>query len=256
MTIAYDVAGDGPAVVLLHATVCDRQMWDPQWPVLAAAGYRVVRCDFRGFGETPIPGRPYSDADDVLELMDTLGLGQAALIGASYGGKTSVEIAARWPDRVTALALICPGWPGREPGPELRAFGEREDALLEAGDIAAAVDLNVATWLGPEASAEARQQVLEMQRHAFDLQLGVADEVEMIEADIDLAAVRARCLVLSGGRDLPDFRQIAAAVPGLLPGARHVELPWAGHLPSLERPAEVTPLLVDFLAETVPAAAR
>jgi 3-oxoadipate enol-lactonase len=43
-------------------------------------------------------------------------------------------------------------------------------------------------------------------------------------------------------------------VPGLLPGARHVELPWAGHLPSLERPAEVTPLLVDFLAETVPAA--
>jgi 3-oxoadipate enol-lactonase len=53
--VTYDVAGTGPALVLLHSTVCDRRMWDPQWPVLADAGYRVVRCDFRGYGETPVP---------------------------------------------------------------------------------------------------------------------------------------------------------------------------------------------------------
>ena len=238
--------------MLVHSTVCDRRMWDPQWPVLAEAGYRVVRGDFRGFGDTPAADRPYTDAGDVTDLMDALDIGRAALIGSSYGGRVVVEIAARWPDRVTAMALICAGLPGHEPSPELRAFWERETELLEAGDVSAAVDLNVATWLGPQASPHTREQVRAMQRRAFDLQLAASDEVEMPSAEVDLSAVRAPCLALSGGHDLPDFREIAASLPSLFPDARHVELPWAGHLPSLERPAEVTPLLVGFLAERYP----
>lgn len=250
--LSYDVAGTGSALVLLHSTVCDRRMWDPQWPVLAEAGYQVVRGDFRGFGDTPAAGRPYTDAGDVGDLMDALGIDRAALIGSSYGGRVAVEIAARWPDRVTAMALICAGLPGHEPGPELRAFGQREEELLEAGDVAAAVDLNVATWLGPQASPATREKVREMQRRAFDLQLAAAGEFELPPAEVDLSAVRAPCLALSGAHDLPDFREIAASLPGLFPAARHVELPWAGHLPSLERPGEVTPLLAGFLAGLVP----
>jgi 3-oxoadipate enol-lactonase len=120
--LAYDVTGTGPAVVLLHSTVCDRRMWDPQWPVLAEAGYRVMRCDFRGFGSTPVPQGPYSDADDVLDVADELGLGPIALVGSSHGGKVALEIAARQPERVTALALLCSAMPGHEPSEVLRAF--------------------------------------------------------------------------------------------------------------------------------------
>jgi 3-oxoadipate enol-lactonase len=250
VTIAYDVAGEGPAVVLLHSGVCDRRMWDPQWPALAQAGYRVVRGDLRGFGDTPAGTVPYADSTDVRELMDELGLERAALVGSSYGGKVSLEIAAQWPDRVTALHLLCSARPGHEPGPQLRAFGAREDELLEAGDVAGAVDLNVATFLGPEASDEVRDQVREMQRRAFDIQLAAGD-VELEAPRIDLAAVRAPSLVVSGALDLPDFRQIATELSGLLPEASQVELPWAGHLPSLERPAEVTQLLIRFLSVRV-----
>jgi 3-oxoadipate enol-lactonase len=110
-------------LLLLHSGVCDRRMWDPQWPVLVEAGYRVVRGDFRGFGDSPMADRPYSDVGDVVDLLDALGIGPAALIGSSYGGRVGVEIAARWPDRVTAMALICAGLPGHEPSPELRAGG-------------------------------------------------------------------------------------------------------------------------------------
>jgi 3-oxoadipate enol-lactonase len=92
--ISYDEAGTGPAVVLLHSTVCDRQMWDPLWPVLVDAGYRLVRCDFRGFGATPVPAAPYNDADDVMGLVGELDVGPVALVGASYGGKVALEIAA------------------------------------------------------------------------------------------------------------------------------------------------------------------
>lgn len=70
MTLAYEVSGTGPTLLLLHSSVCGRRMWDPQWAPPADAGHRVVRCDFRGFGDSPAGGRPYSGAGDVLDLLD------------------------------------------------------------------------------------------------------------------------------------------------------------------------------------------
>ncbi|MFJ2953253.1 alpha/beta fold hydrolase [Streptomyces sp. NPDC087270] len=254
MTLAHGVTGDGPAVVLLHSGVCDRRMWERQVPALVAAGYRVVACDFRGFGESPLPGERHNDAEDVVELMDVLGIGRAALVGSSYGGHVSLEIAARRPERVAALALLCPGQPGHEPSAELRAIGEREDALLEAGEIAAAVELNVETWLGPDAGEEARAAVRTMQQRAFDVQLAAPEGAGRREVAVDLSVVGAPCLAVSGGQDVTDFREIGARLPKLLTGAdvRHVELPWAGHFPGLERPEEVTELVTGFLRETYP----
>lgn len=252
MTLSHDVAGDGPVLVLLHSGVCDRRMWDAQWSALIDAGYRLVRCDLRGFGETPAPDRPHSDAEDVLALLNSLGIGQATLVGSSYGGHVAVEIAARWPDRVNALALLCSALPGQEPSAELDALGEREEALLEAGDIAGATELMVDTWLGPHADETAREAVRRMQRHAFEVQVSAAEEFEPTEAEFDLVAIQAPCLAVSGAHDLADFRQIAARLPDLVPNAEHVELPWAGHLPSLERPSAVTELLIGFLRERVP----
>ncbi|MGW6462020.1 alpha/beta fold hydrolase [Streptomyces sp. NPDC055078] len=254
MTLSHDVTGDGgdgPALVLLHSGVCDRRMWDRQTAALTGAGHRLVRCDFRGFGRTPAPDRPHSDAEDVLELLDTLGIEDAVLVGASYGGEVALETAARWPGRVSAMVLVCSALPGHEPTPALAAVGAREDALLAAGDITGAVELMVETWLGPDADEAAREAVRRMQRHAFEVQLA-AEEFEPVEAEFDLAAVRAPCLALSGGHDLADFRQIAARIPDLLADARHIELPWAGHLPSLERPSIVTELVLGFLRERFP----
>ncbi len=252
MTLSHDVAGEGPALVLLHSGVCDRRMWDAQWPALIEAGYRLVRCDFRGFGGTPAADGPGNDAEDVLELLDALGIGRAALIASSYGGAVALEIAARWPDRVSALALLCAALPGHEATAERHSFNEREEALVEAGDIAGAVELIVGTWLGPDADGAAREAVRQMQRHAFEVQLA-AEEFEPVTAEFDLSAIQAPCLVVSGGHDMEDFRQIAELLAGLLTDAQLAELPWAGHLPGMERPSAVTDLLVGFLREKVPA---
>ncbi|MFF8842526.1 alpha/beta fold hydrolase [Streptomyces sp. NPDC015127] len=60
---------------------------------------------------------------------------------------------------------------------------------------------------------------------------------------------------VSGAHDLPDFRRMAALMPTLMPNARHIELPWAGRLPGLERPAEVAALLTFLAGESADAAA-
>ncbi|MEU9040454.1 MULTISPECIES: alpha/beta fold hydrolase [unclassified Kitasatospora] len=251
MILSHDVSGSGPAVVLLHSSVCDRRMWDAQWQRLVDAGYRAVRCDFRGFGDSPLADGPYSDAGDVLALLDHLGIESAALVGSSHGGRIALTAAALRPDAVTALVLLAPGMPGHQPSETLRAFGGREDELIEAGDIDGAVELNVETWLGPEADETVRANVRRMQRHAFDVQAEATTGPD--REDVDLSLIKAPTLAVGGAHDVPDFREIAAALPGLLPNARHLELSWSGHLPSLERPEETTALVLDFLREAADA---
>ncbi|MFF8598520.1 alpha/beta fold hydrolase [Streptomyces sp. NPDC015232] len=251
MTLAHDVAGDGPdTVLLLHSGVCDRRMWDGQFHALADAGHRVVRCDLRGFGDTPIDA-PHVHADDVRDLLDHLGVERAALVGSSFGGEVALEFTVRHPGRTTALALLCAAAPGHEAGPELRAFFARERELLIAGDIPGAAALNVDLWLGPDADAAARALVLRMQTRAFELQLPAPDAFAPGAVEVtgkDLAGIEVPVLVATGAHDVPDFGVIGDRLAGLLPDARRVVLDWAGHLPALERPVETARLLSGFLA--------
>ncbi|GLY98444.1 alpha/beta hydrolase [Actinoplanes sp. NBRC 103695] len=138
-------------------------------------------------------------------------------------------------------------WPGFPVGPERRAFGEREDEFLAAGDLDGATALNVDFWVGPEASPETRSLVGTMQRHNFEVQPEDATE---IDHPYEPSAITAPALLISGAHDVPEFTAIATHLAGLLPRAEHRHLDWAGHLPSLERPGLLNPILLDFLART------
>ncbi len=214
---------------------------------LAAAGFRAVRCDLPGYGDSPYPDELFDTAELVVGVLDDLGIETAAVVGSSGGGLVALEIAARWPQRVSSLALLCTAAPGMSPSPALHELWEREEALLEAGDVAAATDLNVATWVGPRAGSEARALVRQMQRHAFEVQLAAPPNAAKASPQWDLATITAPALLVSGAHDLPDFAAIAAALTSVLPAARHVSLDWAGHLPNLEDPAPVNELLLDLL---------
>jgi len=253
MVLAHDLDGTGDPVVLLHSGVADRRMWRPQCGPLLDAGYQAVRPDFRGHGESPMPTEPYNDADDVRDLLDSLGIERISLVGSSFGGRIAQQFAARWPDRVSALVLICPAADVRERTASVIAFGQREGELIEAGDVDGAVALNVETFVGPAASQSTRDLVTTMQRRAFDVQLAAPD-VEEVRAEFDLKAITARTLVVAGRLDLDFFIGTAGDLAAIIPGAQLVELDWAGHLPSLEDPDRFNPVLLDFLAASQPPA--
>lgn len=251
MLLAHDDLGTGPAVLLLHSGVTDRRMWDAIVPVLSHS-FRVVRPDFRGFGNSPLPSEEYADADDLDALLDSLGIADAAVVGSSFGGRVALELATLHPGRVSSLVLLCAALRGVEPTPDAAAYGAEEDRLLEAGDVEGAVELNVRTWVGPEADDETRERVAAMQRHAFEVQL----EAEAREpgpqprrVEVDLSAVSVPTLVVSGAKDLQLFTETAAVLAEGIRGAEAVELDWAGHLPSLERPDAVLALLLDVLRD-------
>jgi len=243
--------GAGAAVVLLHSGVTDGRAWEPQAEVLRR-DHRVIRPDLRGFGRTPLPPEAYTDAGDVVALLDHLDVVGCHLVGSSLGGRVALEVARAHPDRVASLVLLCPAFAALEPTPAVREFGAREDALLEAGDIDAAVELNLQTWLGPEASAQTRELVRQMQRHAFEVQQAANADPDFPWPEpitVDPAGVTAPTLAVSGDHDLDHFRAIARHLASTIPQARLVTLPWAAHLPAIERPDEITRLLQRFLAD-------
>jgi 3-oxoadipate enol-lactonase len=111
MQLYHQQAGAGPAVVLLHAGICDSRMWDPQW-VTFPPTHQTIRYDQRGYGRSPLPPGSWSDARDLIGLLEGLGIQRAALVGVSRGGRIALELAVARPDLVAALVLVGAGLPG------------------------------------------------------------------------------------------------------------------------------------------------
>jgi 3-oxoadipate enol-lactonase len=242
MILHHEVTGTGPDVLLLHAGACDSRMWAPQVRDLAT-DHRVIAPDLRGYGESPLTPERYADAGDVIALLDHLGVQRLSLVGASRGGAVALQVASAIPDRISALVLLAAAAEGVERTPDLAAFAAEEDALLEAEDVDAATELNARTWLGPDADEEAQRLFREMQAHAFAVQLAAGDDVDDVELPVELARIAAPTTVVAGAHDLDCFRAVAQHLAAELPNARQVALDWAGHLPSMERPAETTALI-------------
>jgi 3-oxoadipate enol-lactonase len=264
--IAYDRGGPRGRVpvVLLHAGVADRRMWDPIWPELT--GDRdVVRLDLRGFGDSTVrPAGAVSHSGDVLDTLSEIGVDRCHLVGASFGAGVSVEVALARPSAVASLLLAAPGGSLlAEMTPDLRAAWDAERTALERGDLDAAVEVNLSWWLeGTRRSADqadptVRERVRRMQRRAFEV---TADWDDVEEQELDppaldrLTEVEVPVLVLVGGLDLDTVHDAAGRVVAGIAGARRVDWPDAGHLPSLENPAGFAELLQQWVKDTSTAA--
>ncbi|MEU8225861.1 alpha/beta hydrolase [Kribbella sp. NPDC048915] len=240
MTTSSAVTGEGPDLVLVHAGVADARMWSRLVDELTDR-YRVITLDLRGYGESPLVPQ-YSDAGDLLGVLEELGARDVVAVGASYGGYVVQQVASRRPELFSRLVLICAPTDNVEPGEDLRAVWAEENTLLEAGDIDGATELMVDRFVGPEADAEARELVRVMQRRAYAVQLAAGD-VDNEEWPIEPEKISAPVRLITGAHDFRFFADSADYLEQRLPNVERVELSWAGHLPTLERPAEASGLI-------------
>jgi len=260
--LAHDRSGPTgrTPLLLLHAGIADRRMWDPIWPALTAT-HDVVRVDLRGFGESDTtPDGPWSHAEDVLATLDALGVERAHLVGCSQGAGVAAEVAVRRPTLAASLVLAAPGgalFVGKTDA--LRAFWDAENVALERGDVDAAVEENLRAWVDgtrtPEESpGDVRAAVAVMQRRAFDVMLAWPDEAWEAEQELDpplterLDEIVAPTLVISGGLDVDAVGDAAAAILQGVRGAHAVEWSDVAHLPSMERPEDFAAEVLDWVA--------
>lgn len=253
--LAAEAAGSGDPVIFLHANVCDSRMWRAQLDGIGA-GSRAIAYDRRGFGETQAEQEAFSAVADLMAVIGALAGGRPAiLVGCSQGGRIAVDAALRHPSSVRALVLIAPSVTGApEPihPPEIESLLARQKQAEAAGDLDRVNAIKARLWLdGPLApegrvTGEARRLFLEMNGIALRAP-PIGRDVELAPAFHRLGAISAPALVIWGDRDFPHIQERSRDVAAMLPNGSGHALTGAAHLPSLERPAEVTALIAAFV---------
>lgn len=247
--LAYDVSGRGArgkAVLLLYAGIADRRMWDGQAAAWAAQR-RVVRMDFRGFGETVSGPGPVAHHADAVGVLDAAGVSEAVVVGASMGGAVAVDLVLTYPDRVRGLVLSASALNGAEFTDAATFDGWRDaGAAAEAGDFSRAAELEAAMWV-PDATTDVQRLVVEMLLPTY--QRDEPDEEPVPDAAERLAGIDVPTLVIVGERDRPDILRFADSLAAEIPAARLLTLPGVGHLPNLEAPEAFNAAMAEFFAE-------
>lgn len=241
---------DAPAVVLSNSLGSTHRMWDAQLADLEQR-FRVVRYDTRGHGASPAPDGPYGIddlADDLVALLDRLGIAKAHLVGLSLGGMTVMRVAIRNPERVQRLGLLCTG----AQLPPASAWTERA-ALVRAQGSAAVAAAVVQRWFTP-AYLDANPGV----RSAHERMIaatpaeGYAACCEAI-AELDLreqlSTITARTLAIAGEDDPATPPAKLQEIVARIPGSRLLTVPQAAHLANAEQPDTITPALIEHLEQ-------
>jgi 3-oxoadipate enol-lactonase len=257
--LRFDDSGSGPTVVLLHPGLWDRRVWDDQMESLPAAGFRTIRYDQRGYGESSrLTGEPYSPVADLLALLDHLEVTQAAIVGCSIGGEVAIDFALEHADRVWALVPVASGPAGFEPLQEeedwWKEISEPIDAAIEAGELERAEELRLGIWapLGTEDEAGAK-----IRRIAFDnIHEMTMDESSIIEIDPPaahrLAEIDVPTLVLIAEHDPPFSRRAGDFLAREILGAQRVVVEGADHVVNVRQPGRFEASVIPFLAATRP----
>ncbi|HEY2888562.1 MAG TPA: alpha/beta hydrolase [Candidatus Limnocylindrales bacterium] len=253
-------------VVLVHAGICDRRMWNPQISALTA-GRRVVRLDLRGFGASDRkPASSLSHHLEVAALLDELEIKGAHLVGVSMSAGVVAEVAVARPGLVGSLLLVAPSGSLRtEVTADIEAFWEAEEEALADEDLDGAVEANLETWVdGPgqpsdRVPAAVRSFVGQMQMKAFENVDGWDDEDlddQGLEPPIGTRAaeIAVPTRILVGDLDVAAVGRTAVRLAGEIPGASLVHLPDVAHLPSLERPDDFSRFALEWFAEVEGAA--
>jgi 3-oxoadipate enol-lactonase len=253
---AYIIEGSGPPMVLVHGMGLNRHMWDWQMAALTRR-FRVIRYDLLGHGDSDKPHRRYEMDDlsnQLLRLIDALGLDTCALAGFSLGGMIVRAFAVAHPDRVSALAIL--NSPHDRSEAERTAMQHRLKLARDDGP-ASTIDAAIARWF-TEDFARRQPEVPELVRRWMAANDPVVyPEIYRVlaEGDADMvdsiAEIRCPTLVLACDEDHGNSPDMAERMAARIPDARAVVVPGLKHMGLAEDPAAISTVLVPFLEEAL-----
>lgn len=252
--IAYDVAGSGPAIVLLHPTPADHEFFLPLSKLLAAR-YRLILPDLRGHGESELGNGSATmekHAFDIARIMDAVGVDRAPLMGVSIGGRVIFEFWRRFRERVSALVLC--NTEARADSPEARTNRYRNaDDVLRRG-TEPFFESMVPKLMG-ETTRHSRPDLVEgalrmMRRMSPEdvagVQRGMAERPDSVPT---LKTINVPTLIITGDEDVLTGLPDAELMKQNIAGSELKVVSKAGHFSPWEQPEEVGSILRRFLGE-------
>jgi 3-oxoadipate enol-lactonase len=251
-TVAYEVVGSGPSVLLGHSLFCTRTMWCGVVDALRD-DYRLINIELRGHGESTAEGpfRLTDLADDWLAILDQEEIDEALLCGLSTGGMTAMRLAVRAPERVGGLALLDTDAAAEERAARLKysilAWGYVWLGILPRRRLLRAM-------FGPESlrtRPELTSRFLSTVRGFDRRQLRHAMNAIFGRRSVAVVSIAQPTLVIVGAHDQATPVVKARAIAEAIEGAVLEIIPSAGHLTAEEDPAAVAALLRPFFARCI-----
>lgn len=257
--LAAEVIGSGDPIVFLHARVADRRMWDHQMREFGNR-HQSISYDRRGFGETVAGAEDHSAVDDLMSVLNSATNGSPAiLVASSQGGGVALDAALQYPSYVRALVLISSSVSG---APQIDHSAQVNDLIerlkrAEANDEhEEALEIRTHLWLDGPFHHKAR--VMGEPRMLFEEMNATALSLPPIGRNTDASIAYGRLndvsvptLVLCGDLDLPGIQERSRYIAMNVPCATLHQISGTAHLPSLERPLEVTRVIANFLDRSV-----
>jgi YbgC/YbaW family acyl-CoA thioester hydrolase len=252
VNLAVDVRGQGPAVLFIHGYPLDHSIWD--YPMAHLEGWMRIAPDLRGMGQSDAPDLGYSMAtyaDDLLALLNTLGVERAVLCGLSMGGYVAFEMLRRARERVCALVLM--DTRSDADTPEIRRARDAAAAQAREGGSVAIADTMLPKLLAAAVAAEDPKLVERVRRMMEATPVaGILGAITALRDRPDSTPLLATLgeiptLVMVGEEDQITPMAGAQQMADTIPGARLAVVPGSGHLTPMERPEAATALLADFL---------
>lgn len=241
--VRVSVAGEGPALILLHGWTLDARMWQPQIVGLAQ-DFMLVMPDRRGFGRSSAPPDLAREAEDVARIADFLGLGKVNLVGLSQGANVALDCVRHFGERLGALALC---------GAPMPALVERTEALDLARYQRLAGEGNLAALRADWAMHPLMQAQTLQAREALAAMLAAYDGRDLLApsrlpevSGEAVAQLSMPCLALAGEYDTPWRRACAAALAKGAPRGQFALIEGAGHVANLDNPQRFDALLRAF----------
>ncbi|MSO20721.1 MAG: alpha/beta hydrolase [Acidobacteria bacterium] len=248
----YEVAGSGPVVVLIHGGAVDSRAWDDQFSEFAKQ-FTVIRYDLRGSGQSASPVKPFSNTEDLYQLLQHLQVAKASLVGISRGGGMAFDFALDHPEMVASLVLISSNL-SNVPKAYEDMFERTTEVGKKEGAAAAARVWGLDPYQGPQRK-EAVPGVLKIIeenvvrfRHIDGSpavrQLASSDKPRSER----LTEIHVPTLLVFGEKDNVDARANYERWAKGIPGAKRVTFPRAAHLVPIDQPAEFNRTVLDFLS--------
>ena len=246
----YDMKGKGPAIVFIHSGGFDRRTWDDQFLAFSDK-YTVIRYDVRGYGKSAAPTKPYSDDEDLFQLLKYLKVPKAHLIGLSMGGRIAIDFTLTHPEMVSSLTAVAPGLSGFPFAPEDTVemmkivYSIQNEDGTPAGEAWLRSSYNAAAMENPAVAAKLRPIAIENSR-AWLINVFFPRPPFPLAVQ-RLGDIRVPTLLIRGDRDTRMITDIVETLEKNVAGSKKVIIPGAGHMVNVEKPAEFNNVVVDFL---------
>jgi 3-oxoadipate enol-lactonase len=250
----YEDDGAGVPVLLVHGMGLDSRMWIDQVEALGSE-CRMIRPDLRGFGRSPRdPLIPYSHTDDLVALLDYVGIDDVVLVGLSMGGMVALELVLAHPDRIRSLVLLDSVVDELPFDPDIAAeYGKVRPAMASEGIAAARRNFLDCGWFGPaqrDPSVAARLRAM-VDGYGGSDWAGDDPHTESGPVYQRLGELDLPTTVVAGELDVPSFLEMARMISEQIPNARHVVIPDVGHMVNMEAPEAINALLYKVLSDFV-----